>query len=822
MIKLDKKDKFNLFWIIVIYLGIALTITHGKYVFGSLVDWSYQHVAFAQYFRMLFYKTGNIFPNFALNIGGGQNIFYLAYYGLFSPIILLSYLLPFVPMSVYIIITSLVLGIISIVLFYVFIKSFKFERNLCLFLTLMFALATPLLFHSHRHIMFVNYMPFLLMGLMGVNRYFESGKRGLLIISIFFMIMTSYFYSVSGIICITIYAIYVYKDNNFIKDGLKYAFNIVISILMSAFLLFPVIYALKNGRADSLAHVSLLQAIIPKINLEFILYSPYSLGLTSIALVSVFYLCFKKNTRFLGIVLSLIIICPLFVYLLNGALYLDGKALIPFIPLYVLSCGMFLNDLFSSKANLKVIGFIVFFSVLIVYLCDNSLKMFYLLDVTLLVILIILYLKYHRKEIIFIPLMVLFVSISLSFNMSDFLIDNERFSLQNSNSLKECLSDIYSLDDSFYRIGINVAEYTQDVNHVMNINENLITIYSSTYNVSYNKFFHKFTNMASRNSFMTGESKNMFFESLMGVKYLVSDKGAPLGYKKIGRHGNYVIYKNKHVLPIGYATDRIISKKNYSRLKYPDNVYSLLGNVVASDGDYDYESKFSKVNFDLLDGTLYGVKVSKYKNGYKVKVDGDYGNIKIKLDDLSKRYYLLRLNVEKPQSCEYGDTNINVNGIHNKLTCKEWKYFNGNYTFDYTLSSNKGVEYINISFSKGVHYIKDYKMYSLAYEDYKNINVVDKFKNSYVSGDKISGKINVSNNGYFNLSIPYDKGFVIKVDGKRVNYYKVNGTFIGFKITKGKHKIDILYKAPYFELGKWVSLGGLILFLIVIKRNAQS
>ena len=32
------------------------------------------------------------------------------------------------------------------------------------------------------------------------------------------------------------------------------------------------------------------------------------------------------------------------VYILNGGLYLDGKALIPFLPLYVFSIGLFLKD----------------------------------------------------------------------------------------------------------------------------------------------------------------------------------------------------------------------------------------------------------------------------------------------------------------------------------------------------------------------------------------------------------------------------------------------------------------------------------------------
>ena len=64
-------------------------------LFGAKVDWVSQHSVLPDYFRRQFYETGNLFPEFAANIGGGQNIYNFSYYGLLSPVILPSYLLPF-------------------------------------------------------------------------------------------------------------------------------------------------------------------------------------------------------------------------------------------------------------------------------------------------------------------------------------------------------------------------------------------------------------------------------------------------------------------------------------------------------------------------------------------------------------------------------------------------------------------------------------------------------------------------------------------------------------------------------------------------------
>ena len=826
MEKLSKKDKFNIFIVILIYLGIVFFITRGEYVFGSEIDWSFQHIAFPEYFRMLFYKTYDIFPDFALNIGGGQNIFYFAYYGLLSPIILISYLFPFIPMDFYLIFISILLGIISIYLFYVWIKGFKFSNSLCFVLTLLFGMSGPLLFHSHRHIMFVNYMPFLLLGLIGVRRYFSNGYKGLMVISIFLMIMTSYYYSVGGILCLTIYGVYEYLRINekfdlkdFTLKGVKFALLVILGVLMAGVLLLPVIYALMNGRGESFGGVSLLEALTPNINLSFLLYKAYSVGLLAITFLAIIYLIFmKKEKRFLGVVLSLMIVCPIFVYILNGALYLDGKALIPFLPLYVLATGFFLKEILNFNINFKVVFLTMIISILWIYLDENSLRLYFTLECIFILIILGLYKKFKKKLIIFIPISACSILVCLGVNLNDSLISISEFKKQNDPQLEEIMTDIAESDNGVYRTAISLKSSNETVNNVEHINENLVTLYSSTYNTAYSDFFYDFNNnRAFRNMFITSETDNNLFEIYMGVKYLVTDKGAPIGYKLWKKYDDYTVYINENTLPLGYATDRVISNDDYGELDYPNDVLSLIGNVVTDFGNYKYDSLVTEIPFDLSGSK--NIKLEDYKNGYKVSVDSDEGeSLRVKLDENSKqKIYLLRFTVEKPQSCKLGDTTITVNGVKNKLTCKSWKYFNSNYTFDYTISSNDEFDYLDIDFSKGTHYISKVELYSLDYNDFINsFSDFDSFEIDEAIGDKISGNIEVTNDGYFNLSIPYDKGFNIKVDGKEVEYEKVNNAFIGFEIKKGTHHVEIEYAAPNALLGKIVSLISFGIFIIIL------
>ena len=107
MIKINKKDKYNLIiitiilkkrkFIIVSLIIIIMFILRNGNLYGSILDWNTQHSVIPEYFRSLFYKTLNIFPDFALNLGSGQNIYNYSYYGFFNPVIIISYFLPFEP-----------------------------------------------------------------------------------------------------------------------------------------------------------------------------------------------------------------------------------------------------------------------------------------------------------------------------------------------------------------------------------------------------------------------------------------------------------------------------------------------------------------------------------------------------------------------------------------------------------------------------------------------------------------------------------------------------------------------------------------------------
>ena len=111
-------------------------------------------------------------------------------------------------MPVYIVVSHVIIVIISIILFFIWIRALLAEilpgrKGMEYLATWMFAFSAPLVFHSHMQIMFVDYMPFLVLALIGVDRLIKKGKADLLGICIALIFLVSFFFAIPALICIS-------------------------------------------------------------------------------------------------------------------------------------------------------------------------------------------------------------------------------------------------------------------------------------------------------------------------------------------------------------------------------------------------------------------------------------------------------------------------------------------------------------------------------------------------------------------------------------------------------------------------------------------
>lgn len=826
MKKYNKFDYLSIFIITFSFFVVFFLILKGNNVmYGSSLDYANQHYLIPDYFRKLFYETKDLFPSWAFNLGMGQNIYYFSYYGLFSPIILISYLLPFIKMADYIMISSVVIIIISIILFYKWISN-HFENRLIRFITtFIFAMASPLIFHSHRHIMFINYMPFLLMGLLGIDRYVLKNKKILLMISIFLIILTSYFFSVPALVVLFLYGIFLYinkiKDKNY-KDLIKFALKLcmlfIIPILMASILLIPTLYSILNSRFSVSNDVNLLSYLIPNLSLETVLYNHYSLGITAIFILALAYLLFikEKGYKFLFIVFIVVIFIPIIDYLLNGFMYLNAKVFIPFLPLAVFLVGKFLEDFIDNKIEFKKL--LIVFVIISILGCLNF-KYYYIYIADVILVSFILFLAWKTKNSKYLLLLLLINLVAcIIVNLTDDLESKKVLDSQYNETVEKMVSDITLEEDNIYRIGDNTDSF-HNVNNIRDISLYKTSMYSSLTNKYYKNFYwNEINNEDSyRNDSIFSDLNNVLFNVYAGNKYYLSTLEEDIiGYRKVNSLDNINLYQNDDVFSLGYSMNKLMSLKEYESLEYPYNVEALLNYTIVDDDSIvsNYESKINQLE----------VKQDSYSFEFYKDT-----NIVKEIKGLDKDSILLiKFDMNYSESCKVGDTSISINEVKNKLTCKGWKYHNHNYTFEYVISSNSAIRELNIEFSKGKYDISNLEVYELDYDDVKSIkNNHDEFMISKedTKGDVIKGNITVREDGYFSMSIPYDKGFTIYVDGKKTDYELVNTSFIGFPLEEGNHEIEIIYEAPGLLLGQVLAGVGVILFLgvtfIEVRRSKR-
>jgi len=693
--------------------------------------------------------------------------------------LLLSYLFPGVSMLDFIIGFMAICVLASVTLFYFFLKKNGYSRNISFLCSFLLLCAAPFIFHSARHIMFVSYMPFLILGLYGVDRYVEKKRSFLLILSISLMIFTSYYFSIPGMVALFVYGLFKYvRKNGFrfktlLYFGAKSAFPYLVAVLICAILILPTFAVFMMGRSDNVSTVSLLALFTPK---RYMLNSSYAMGLTYACLAGCICMLFSKRieNRILSAFLLLICTFPFFNYLLNVLIYISAKVLIPFIPLTLINMADFLT-LVSEKLK---------------KLPKASLKTVLRVAVCMLLVVTSLY-------------------TCLRANTRDTLITRDRTQNEITSAHRQMLESQVQ-ENGLYRVNTSYVDEVY-INRVMCTHDLKTSVYSSIFNGNYRRVYRElFENpLYDRNEFYISASANLIFRMYMGEKYIFSKESPGFMYQSVGSVGDITLYQNPYALPIGYVTDRYIEPSDFSALSYPDAMLNLLGTAVV--GGKNTTVSFNKVQpLSTLDYTVVkqqGLQSQQSENGYTVTATNDAA-LTLKLQDeiLLNKLILVDFSL-KAQSA---DLSISINGITNTLTAKDWKYYNQNERFAYVIPNANNT--LEISFIEGVYEIEAFSVSVLDFDLIKDIyKEIDPFTIDSVSGDTMKGSVNATKDGVFLLSVPYDKGFTVYVDGKKTEYYLANEAFIGFDVQKGEHEIVLSYHAPLKTEGLAISGLGIAL-----------
>lgn len=836
---------YPLLLLVLVFSCIRLILPR-QALFGSEGDWFCQHAAVAEQYRQSFYDTANLFPDW-LPLGGGSNSYDFSYYGFLRPDVLISYLLPGVPMTSIISWYAILELAAGTVLCYFWMRR-HVSLPLIAFSGAALYSCASCFYHAHRQIMFVNYMPFLILALWGIESLVKTKSIRLLTISLFLVCIHSYYFAPAALIVCSVYFLSLLLGQTAGTGArwdhiCRFAASAGLALGMASILLIPTGLDLLSTVKDAGTPATLQKIFSLSPGFAGLLYQPYSCGLTILCLYTLLLSIRRKSTRVLSIFLFLCLTINTFPYLLSGLLYVRYKVLIPLVPLLLLLCVKTLEALFLEREKHSLLlGAACLapaaFSEYSLGILADCLWMFVSF------LLIILGKKFMLRKTSGKPLQEPFclmqkalplclllcvpaVCLSICLGQKEEYIsvsDNrqEPFGQQDFSKISmnpdyrfECLTEPYANTNTQSVPGIGRT-----------------SMYSSVTDSHYASFYYNTMRnpIRIRNRVALMTDANPFFSYFMGIRYILAKPDAlPLGYiPLLETEDSSVLAENPQVLPIAYTSAALMSQEEFEKLSFPYTLealtrYTIVPNLQQS-GAPTAEDFLKTSRITPVSDQEFHLETS-----VNDRIDAQKA-VKLTISipkAVRTRILILSAEVVSPQKKE---VTVDINQSRNKLSGKSAPYPNHNDTFTWIVSSNDIMDDLTVTLSPGDYNLTHWKIWSMDTEDWGNHSAApleqkDGRESSAprtgfhrfpdVCGSLlVQGKAKLGQSGFLVTSLPYRQGYKAYVNGTETDVISINQTFAGFPLHKGTYEISIYYSPPGKIISIWISLTSLLLFLL--------
>jgi uncharacterized membrane protein YfhO len=380
---------------------------------------------------------------------------------------------------------------------------------------------------------------------------------------------------------------------------------------------------------------------------------------------------------------------------------------------------------------------------------------------------------------------------------------------ESTKSFERLINTVKKKDPSFYRMYVDYG--VDKINFPLYLNYKGLSSYNSVFNFSLVNFnSNRRISLSDMNWQLNINDKRAFLETFLNVKYRIIKKDntvVPFGYEKVNEDGDYVLYRNVNHIELGYAFDAIFNDDNYLENEfYFQNDPDYLSYARLDDADYRYlvdYFDFKKVNeqeFIFKEMDLNKEKIicplATLENPCHLIVKMDFGQL--------------------VKTTFYSDKRV----ISEDITVLDWlsddfKNARGLYLYepaDSVFFAKSADETTN----KGS--FETIKIYYVYYDEYLSVlsNLkANKFNNIKHTNNKISFETNYDSAKFIVLSVPFDDGWTLKVNGKTEKIYRSNDGFISFIAEKGNNNYKLDYFTPGLLSGIVLSLIGLILLILL-------
>lgn len=837
----------------------------GVHPFGNTAlfsnDMDEQYIAFFGYYRrVLLHAPAGILYSFSNGLGGNMAGIW-AYY-LLSPFNLVLLLFPdTATATAVVVLTTLKIGFAGLFMtIFLVRKNNKVNRLLILLLSNSYALMSYVI-NYNSNIMWMDAIVLLPLLALGIEHIIDHNRAIFYSIILALVIIVNYYtaYMTSIFICIYFIWYLSLKKNvtfrTFISKSWLFVRASIIGGLISAIVEMPNLYALSQSKLQNQTSWSFnflynpLLLLVKTIGYYYDDRLPIVFVGSFALILFILYFCNSRISRRerakTGIVTVILWLSASYDPMVITWHAFQQPIGYRYRFMFVIGFWIIVIAFRSLEALRRVslrsvIGLIEFFVLVTIYGVLVR-KQFTLLSnaaligslITDIMIAICLFYLHRNRRISVIGLMLL-VILQLGINVySSYkgiqLADNDKVS-QYYHDLTADLKNIPVRSRQNSRVEKTFLRDSDKLNDSLQVGYNGGSVYSSTLQQSVARFYTMVgqpSHPSNMNYFLSYTNGTVPMDTILGFDYIMGQIGNHKksvvkdnvvsrydlkAYRRTAEYKNISIF-HTGALPIAFVSKGDVASVKLNRSKPIQNQQKLVNSVLDNKTDYFKRLKLKVVdsknmeNQALKRGRLIRTLVNK-KSWVDFSVNTDskkllYAELENRLLDKSK------------------------------ITTEAGKLLTFHTLIDdpvvFSIPNNKRNVTLRIEVNQDNLSLSDFKLFefdNLHYQDaLRKLKAKNSDNNIRIVQNRVTGTFKAEHEGdSLVLSIPYDKGWQLRVDGRKVKYKKTFEAFMSVKVKKGSHRFEMTYLPPFLKLGLIISMVGvtLLVFELFHERKRRS
>lgn len=676
-----------------------------------------------------------------------------------------------------------------------------------------------------------------------------------------------------------------FRSEDYLKTTGRFVLSTGIALLLSLFMILPVYKALQLGKFDftepdfSFAtqfdplnfFTQLLPAQYDSVNVQGL--PEIYCGLITVVLLPIFYANKKIDlSKKIGYT-ALLTVLYLCMYIRPLDMVWHGFQMpnwLPFRYSFTVSFVLLLmaSTVFSKLEGIKLPGILGSLGCMVVFLLiTNYMDLEYLtskeiiIAAAIMAVYIVILLAFHKKEkfmAVAVPIMILAVSSGeLVYNCVNTFKDEDKelvYSTRTSwynyiNNGRAVVDELEKYDDSFYRAE---KTYHRTVNDDSAFGLRGVSHSSSVMNAKLLSFLEAL-GYSSSTYYTRYDGNTPITDSLLGIKYSMDRNSADdenakrltnesydpvFQYKYADQDGKDTVidvYENTNALSIGYMADENI--KYVERLGNDNtfNSQNIFMSTVAGktelnldEGRFEsFAEYFKKIDVNKDDFILNNVTTSPYgdQTMYTAGEGDPTVNMHITAPSDETIYMFFKTENQKAVNLWLStEQDPNGNYINHELVST---YFEGHDYHTINLGQfEEGQEFeLRMTVANEYTIVKDFFFYSFDQEMFEE-DIAKLQQNQWelteYGGRHLEGTITAQEGQLMLTSIPYEEGWTIKVDGKKVEPTVVLEALIAVEMEPGEHTVEMTYTPPGLIIGLGAFVIGVVCVVFVYRYDRKN